>query len=401
MLTTARVRALAALLLFSFAAAAQANNGGDPLFCQPQEGLGFLITNSGSDVFTADPDCYGNFNPSPPSVSTITTTQGGTLTPALTFSGINYVYTPPTPSFTGTDTFSIGVTTVWNAAGGSGSEGGTSHPGGPATLTVTLNVLPSATTMQADGVPTLVPLPAGAITGCTGLGNPGAGPPPGAVTGCVTSTSDLPPNGTPLSSQPSHGTLARTTQGLVYTPNAGYAGNDSFTYYALGANTDGSTALSSGQILETVTVRALPTVTVTSSVVPVIQPTQPFTLTGTVVGTVSGVPPTGTVSFCDGGSSSDATFCASGHLLCTAVPVSTSGNNAVATCPVAAGALLTGLYSITAGYSGDVSYAPAISAVLAEPLPAPALQGWGWVALLLGIACGGFGARAGKLQRRH
>jgi hypothetical protein len=251
--------------LFLAAPAAVANNGGDPLFCQPQEGVSYLITNSGSDVWTVDPDCFNNFNPGVPATLTsqtpITTTQGGTLTLNVTPSGGNYTYTPPSPGFTGVDSFDLTVTTEWNGAGGSGSgPANNAHDNqGPYTFTgiyaIQLNVLPAVTTMLgANGETVNVPVPAGSITGCqANQGNPGAGPPAGIVNGCVTMVSDVPPQGAPLSTQPLHGTLIRSgPTGLQYKANAGYVGPDSFTYYALGVNTDTTNptlpSLASGQI---------------------------------------------------------------------------------------------------------------------------------------------------------
>jgi hypothetical protein len=273
---------LAAGLLLA-APAARANNGGDPLFCQPQEGTGFLITNSGSDVWTVDPDCFGNFNPTVPaalsSQTPITTSQGGTLTLTVTPSGGNYTYTPPSPGFTGVDSFDYTVTTEWNGANGPGSsaEGGTgandARPGAPYTFTgastIRLNVLPATTTMfGANGEAIPVPVPAGSITGCqSNQGSPGTGPSSSIITGCTTSVSDLPPQGTPLSTQPVHGTLTRGgPTGLLYTAHNGYVGPDSFTYYALGVNTDTTNpsfpSLSSGQITMNVTVTyPVPTLT--------------------------------------------------------------------------------------------------------------------------------------------
>lgn len=237
-------RRMAAILMLAagMRVAAVAQNPGDPLFCQPNEGVNFLIVNGGAGVFTVDPDCYNN-NINNDTTTTITTTQGGTLTLTRTPSAGNYVYTPPTANYTGLDTFTIGVTTVFNAAGGPGSAGGTVRPGGATTLTVTLVVIP-ATTQLGVGIgasPTLVPVPAGYITGCGAQGNAGAGPPPAAVSGCITGIV----RGTQA---PSHGSLSISGNSLLYTPNGTYAGSDTFTYQAVGINTDGSNALNSGNV---------------------------------------------------------------------------------------------------------------------------------------------------------
>ncbi len=152
---------------------AGANNPGDPLFCQPQEGTTFLIVNGGSGVFTVDADCYSN-NMANDTTTTITTSQGGTLTLVATPTAGNYTYTPPTPTFTGLDTFSIAVTTVWNGAGGTGSAGGTARPGGAATLNITLNVISATTTLEEAGdASVLLPVPAGSVSGCSAPGNEG------------------------------------------------------------------------------------------------------------------------------------------------------------------------------------------------------------------------------------
>jgi hypothetical protein len=232
-------------------ASAQSPNLGDPLFCQPQEGVAFLIVNGGAGVFTADQDCYNN-NTSNDVTLSIATGQGGTMTGTRAGSSINYIYTPPTPTFTGLDTFSIPVTTVWNSAGGTGSAGGSARPGGPATLAITLNVIPSTTTLTVAGVATLVPVPAGSISGCTAGGNPGQGPPPGAILGCVKGIVQ----GTMA---PSHGTLSASGNTIRYTPNVGYGGPDTFRYQAVGINTDGTNALNSGDVTVQVAVFAITT----------------------------------------------------------------------------------------------------------------------------------------------
>ena len=228
-----------------------------------------MITNSGSSVWTVDPDCFGNFSPSVPAQATsqltIATSQGGTLNGTVTPSGINYIYTPPSPNFVGVDTFNYTVTTEWNGAGGSGSggPGNNTRPGGPYTFTgiyaIHLNVIPAVTKigMNSLGVPIPVPVPPGNITGCGNFGSPGLGPPANAVLGCTTAVSDLPPQGVPLSVQPLHGTLTRTgPTGLMYTPAPGYIGPDTFTYFVLGVNTDGRTALSTDQVTANIIIAA-------------------------------------------------------------------------------------------------------------------------------------------------
>lgn len=237
---------LACCLLQPLAHAASTSNPGDPLYCQPNEGTTFLIVNGGAGVFSVDNDCYGR-NIANDTTTSITTSQNGSLAGTATSGSMNYIYTPPTSGFTGLDTFTIPVTTVWNSAGGTGSAGGTTYPGGAATFTITLNVLPATTTLNATG-PTVVPVPAGSVTGCSAnQGSPSQGPTAGTVSGCVT--------GIRASSTvaPAHGTLKTVGSALYYYPNASYAGSDTFTYQALGVDTDGTTALNSGDITANVT----------------------------------------------------------------------------------------------------------------------------------------------------
>jgi len=225
------------------------SNPGDPLYCQPNEGTSFLIVNGGAGVFTADSDCYNN-NIANDTDTTIATAQGGVLTRAPGTG--DYVYTPPTPDFVGLDTFQIHVTTVWNAAGGTGTEGGTVRPGGPATFTITLNVIPATAAFNAAyGTATAVPVPAGSIAGCSPAGNAWLGPAAGVVYGCTTGV-------TAGSVLPSHGTLTLVGGVLTYTPAAGYSGTDSFTFEVRGVNSDGNAALSSGMVTAQVTVGAHP-----------------------------------------------------------------------------------------------------------------------------------------------
>ncbi|HEX7919699.1 MAG TPA: autotransporter domain-containing protein [Bradyrhizobium sp.] len=229
--------------------AALANNPGDPLFCQPNEGTTFLIVNGGSGVFTADPDCYGG-NVNNDTHLNITTTNG-TLVGTRTAGGINYIYTPSTSTFVGVDHFSIGVTTVFNGAGGPGSAGGTTFgTSGPATLNVSLNVIPGAVTvLDTPNSAIVLAVPAGSITGCGAQGNPGQGPPASAVSGCINQIIKGFGN-----VNPSHGTLTTSGNSLLYTPTLGFVGIDTFTYQATGVNTDGQHALNSGNVTVTMDV---------------------------------------------------------------------------------------------------------------------------------------------------
>jgi hypothetical protein len=248
--TTRRIVMMAAFLAAMASTASAQSNPGDPLFCQPNEGVQFLIVNGGAGVFTADGDCYNN-NANNDTTLSITTGQGGTLQGTVTGSSINYIYTPPTPTFTGLDTFSIPVTTSWNATGGPGSAEGThlSRPGGPDTVNVTLNVIPSTTTLAVAGVPTLVPVPAGSLSGCTVGGSPGLGAAPAALYGCINRIIQT-------GAAPSHGSLSVSGTTIQYTPTPGYSGPDTFSYQAFGVNADGATALNSGTVSVQVTVTA-------------------------------------------------------------------------------------------------------------------------------------------------
>jgi hypothetical protein len=239
------VLSLALTCVISQSVARAANNPGDPLYCQPQEGTTFLIVNGGTGIFTADADCF-NSNIANDTQNSIATSQGGTLTKNAGTG--DYVYAPPTANFTGLDTFTFSVTTVWNGAGGTGSAGGTARPGGPATFTITLNVIPASTTLTTSGAAMPVPVPAGSVAGCSAAGNAGIGPAPGAVYGCVT--------GITKTANPSHGTLTGSGNSLLYTPTPGYYGPDSFSYDAVGVNNDGPSSLDSGPVTVAVTVNA-------------------------------------------------------------------------------------------------------------------------------------------------
>jgi hypothetical protein len=232
----------------------QAQNPGDPLFCQPNEGNTFLIVNGGSGIFSVGEDCFAN-NPANDTQNTITTSHGGTLTLSNGAFSSNYTYTPPTPGFTGLDTFNINVTTSVNGAGGPGNGGG-----GPVTDAIILNVLPATATLSVlPNTPTMVPIPAGSVTGCGAQGNSGVGPASSVVSGCVTGIG-LGPGRFPASIATAHGTVTNSgSNGLLYTPNSGYVGSDTFTMQVFGVNTDGNFALNSGNVTVNVTVGTVPT----------------------------------------------------------------------------------------------------------------------------------------------
>jgi hypothetical protein len=227
-------------------ARAQANPG-DPLFCQPVEGTTFLIVNGGVGIFSAHGDCYGNDPATFDTDTTIATSLGGTMT--KTPGTANYTYTPPSPTFTGLDTFPIHVLYSYNKVGGIGSAGGSTFPGTATTLTITLNVIPSSTTLAVASTPTSMTAPAGSVIGCSAVGSAQNGPLPGAVYGCITAIQAG-------SVAPTHGSLTISGTSLTYTPTSGYTGPDTFTYRAQGVDNNGSTRLNSGDVTVHVTVSA-------------------------------------------------------------------------------------------------------------------------------------------------
>lgn len=243
------IAAIGLVCLTAPQARAQANPG-DPLFCDPNEGIAYLIVNGGSGVFTVNGDCYGG-NPALDVQTTIATGQGGTLTKVG--ASLNYTYTPPNPTFTGQDTFSINVTTVCNRVGGTGSAGGADCPGGPATLNLILNVIPATASFSTPiNTPLTLPIPSGSISGCSAVGNSGNGPAVGAVYGCTTAV--IHGAGT----NPAHGTLSVSGNTIVYTPTGVFNGIDTFTYQVQGVNDDGNTSLNSGNVTAQVTVGFVP-----------------------------------------------------------------------------------------------------------------------------------------------
>jgi len=123
-------------------------------------------------------------------------------------------------------------------------------------MTITLNVIPATMPMNVmSGAPTLVPIPTGSVSGCGAQGSSGQGPPPGTINGCVTAVSRISPLGTVASLAPTRGTLTNSGNTLLYTPSSpAFSGTDKFTVFVEGVNTDGQMALSTDEVLVTVTV---------------------------------------------------------------------------------------------------------------------------------------------------
>lgn len=127
---------------------------------------------------------------------------------------------------------------------------------------------------------------------------------------------------------------------------------------------------------------------------------QSVLFTAWVAGSV-GATPSGNVGFCDGGSASDVTFCASGSLLpaCGSVTLAGGGISRIATCTSTG--LVAGSHQITAGYIGDASspasrssslsqiVAKASQTIAFDSIPVLAVGGAGSVSALIGTPSAG------------
>lgn len=121
----------------------------------------------------------------------------------------------------------------------------------------------------------------------------------------------------------------------------------------------------------------------------------------TIAATVAGDPPTGTMVFCDGATSIDAS-CTGGTLLCTAVLIPGTVNSTANCVHAFAG---QGTHNLSAFYAGDSNFVAAATApaqVIAleiRPVPAPAVPVPALSAWLLGLL-GGLLALAGIANAR-
>ena len=226
---------LLSAMLLPHSAMSATRNPGDPLYCQPNEGATFLIVNGTTGVFTTDSDCYSptsNVNNNnvtvPPTNGTLTSDGTG-----------NYVYTTTSPTYTGLDTFSVHVdTSTGYTSGGPGDFGG-----GPGTVVVTLNVLPSTMTATvAANSFVQIPIPPGSVTPCP------------ATYGCVT-------GGRIGAIHAAHGFVTFNGMTISYAPFTGYSGTDTISFQAVGRDNYGANQLNSTDIVVSVTITpaAVPT----------------------------------------------------------------------------------------------------------------------------------------------
>ena len=101
----------------------------------------------------------------------------------------------------------------------------------------------------------------------------------------------------------------------------------------------------------------------------------------TLTATVTGDPPTGAVTFCDGATTTNGS-CTGGMLLCASALVATTATSSTATCTTTFSS--AGTHPLSAFYAGDANYAATATAqALAEavasplaPTPVPLLSPW-------------------------
>ena len=188
-------------------------------------------------------------------------------------------------------------------------------------------------------------------------------------TGTVTASSALPNSGNPITFSTTSTACTVTSAGVVTGITAGtnncaivatQAGNGSYT---TGTATQ---TLSIGQDATTLTLVVSPNPVVVGHSV-------------TLTATVTGDPPTGTVTFCDGATTINAS-CAGGTLLCASALTATTATSSTASCTTTFSS--PGTHLLSAFYAGDGNYtATATEQALAETVaspavPAPLLSSW-------------------------
>lgn len=192
----------------------------------------------------------------------------------------------------------------------------------------------------------------------TGPGSVSAGSPPAAQSGGISTCSS-----TCSADYLAEGSNTPASVGLTASPNTGYH-----------VTWGGACASAANSPTATVTVNQNPTTcaasfaanTTTTGLTSNLNPStygQSVMFTATVNAPFTSNA-TGTVTFCDGGSSTDTTFCQTGTVLCAnslGAPVS---GNSTATC--ATSALSVGSHNITAQYAGDASNTGSTSSILVQ-----------------------------------
>ena len=165
----------------------------------------------------------------------------------------------------------------------------------------------------------------------------------------------------------------------------------------------GDANYSSASNTQTLSIAQDPTPTVALSATP-----NPATVGAsvTITATVAGDPPTGTVTFCDGATTTDAT-CTGGTVLCSAVPLVPATLNSTASCTHTFSS--AGAQTITALYSGDADFAQAETALAlslnvvalnsgGDAVAIPTLSQWA-LALLALLLAGGAAAHSRRARR--
>jgi hypothetical protein len=291
------------------------------------------------------PNNYQNF----PVLSSATISSGGSTvitgtlnsTPDSTFSIEFYDNTAPNPSGYGEGETFLGSLDVTTDSNGSGAFIFDALPGAPAGhfIAATATDMAGNTSEFSADVPVKIPvtwIPVAVNDAYTTVKNtPLVVPAPGVL------ANDTDPLGRPLTAAlatgPVHGVLALRADGsLNYTPNAGFTGLDTFTYWANNglANSNLATV--------TVTVAPLLTITTVNAEPEPAEFGQAVTLTANVVPEQAGSQspsPIGTVQFQVDGASFGAP-----------VPLSAGAAWLITT------ALPTGPHTIGAVYSGDDHY---------------------------------------------
>ncbi len=188
-------------------------------------------------------------------------------------------------------------------------------------------------------------------------------------TGTVTASSALPNSGNPITFSTTSSACTVTSVGVVTGITAGtnncaiVATETGAANYAAGTATQ---TLSIGQDATTLTLVVSPNPVVVGQ-------------SATLTATVTGDPPTGTVTFCGGATTINAS-CTGGTVLCASALTATTATSSTASCTTTFSS--PGTHLLSAFYAGDGNYtATATEEALAEavvftPAPVPLLSPW-------------------------